>query len=313
MTAPKATRSGTTRRFGATAVLLVVLGIVIGLAGCASGSSAPQVAASAGAAEPILDPAGDDRKGATGSGAGTVSFEDLSERKIVKTGEITLQVPSVGAAIGDVRAMAVAVGGYVSGSRAGGEHEAATLTLRVPADRFDEALQRLHAMDGDVRVEATNEEDATSSIVDLEARIRNLEASEVQYRVLIGRAEKVADILAVQSRLDDVRGQIEQLNGQLKQLNGLAALSTLTVTLLPVDRPVEDATAGWDPGATLGSAVAALVSAGQGLADLGIWLLIVGLPILVVAAVLLLLGRRLAPTLRRRVEPAAGDGRPLEG
>jgi tetrahydromethanopterin S-methyltransferase subunit G len=301
----------TSPRAAVIAVLLVVLALAAALAGC--GSAASQAGASAGPADPNPAKEGTDGGGTTTGGQGDVPLADLAERKIVKTGEITIEVPGIGAAIGDVRATAVALGGYVSGSRAGGEHETATLTLRVPADRFDEALQRLHGLEGEVRVEATNEEDVTSSVVDLEARIRNLEASEEQYRVLIGRAEKVDDILAVQSRLDDVRGQIEQLSAQLKQLNGLAALSTLTVTLVPADHPVEDAAAGWDPGATLGTATAALVSAGQGIADIAIWLLVVGLPILVLVGILFLLGRRLAPVLRRRVPSATGGGPPLDG
>jgi tetrahydromethanopterin S-methyltransferase subunit G len=238
-----------------------------------------------------------------GGGQGSVPFADLAERKIVKTGEITLEVPVVGAAVGELRAMALALDGYVSGSRTGGEDDSATVTLRVPADRFDEALERLHDMDGKVRVEATKDEDVTSSVVDLEARIRNLRASEEQYRILVRRAERINDVLAVQSRLDDVRGQIEQLTAQLTQLNGLATMSTLTVTLVPASTPVEDAAEAWDPGSTFGNAAAALVSAGQAVADAAIWLFIVGLPILLIAAIGLWLAMRLRPVAGRLARP----------
>ncbi len=294
----------------ALSVFLVILALSFGLAACAQGS-----AASAGgsardvAGQPDGEPAapadGGEGKGQPDRGPGSLPLADLAERKIIKTGELTLQVPSVGAAVGELRAIALSLDGYVSDSRTGGEHDPATVTLRVPAERFDEALSRLHGMKGEVRVEATKDEDVTSSIVDLDARIRNLQASEEQYRVLVSRAQKIDDILAVQSRLDEVRGQIEQLSAQLKQLNGLASLSTITVTLLPASTPVEDAAEGWDPGATLGNAVAALVSAGQALADLGIWLLIVGLPLLVVLAVVAWLALRFRP-LARRLGGSAG-------
>jgi hypothetical protein len=237
---------------------------------------------------------------------GGAPLADLAERKIIKTGEVTLEVASVGAAVGEVRAMAVAVGGYVGGSSAGAKDEPATLTLRIPADRFEDALSRLRAMDGEVRAEATSEQDVTSSIVDLEARIRNLEASEAQYRRLVERAQKVDDILAVQSRLDDVRGQIEQLKAQLEQLNGLAALSTLTVTLLPASTSVEDVSEGWDPGATFDQALAALVGLGQGLSDLLIWVAVVAVPVGLVGAVGVLLAWRLTPAIRRRASGAPG-------
>ena len=155
-------------------------------------------------------------------------------------------------------------------------------------------------MDATLIAESTREEDVTASVVDLQARIENLQASEAQYRTLLDRAEKVEDILSVQSRLDDVRGQIEQLTAQLKQLSGLADLSTLTVTLTPREAPVTQAAESWDPGATLDGALAALVSVGQALATAGIWLLIVGLPLLIVLGILVLIGFRIVPRVPRR-------------
>jgi len=229
---------------------------------------------------------------------------NVADRRIVKTGEITLEVPTVSSAVGVVRALALDLGGYVGGSSAAEADASATLTLRIPADRFDEALDRLRALEGTVIAEATREEDVTSTIVDLEARIANLEASEVQYRALIERAVEIDDVLAVQRRLDEVRGEIEQLQAQLEQLSGLADLATLTVTLAPPDEIVERTAAGWDAGSTLDQAMAALVSLGQGLATAAIWLGIVGVPVLVGVGLLALLGLRLVPRLPGR---RAGD------
>ncbi|HKO34640.1 MAG TPA: DUF4349 domain-containing protein, partial [Candidatus Limnocylindria bacterium] len=287
-------------------VFLVVLATASLLAACASAGAAPSGARGGDAVGEPAAPA-DPGTGAgvdDGEAPGELPLADLAERKIIKTGEITVEVPAVGAAVGELRAMALSLDGYVSDSRTGGEDDAATVTLRVPAERFDEALDRLHAMDGEVRVEATRDEDVTASVVDLEARIRNLHASEAQYRLLVQRAEKIDDVLAVQSRLDEVRGQIEQLTAQLTQLNGLAAMSTLTVTLVPASTPVEDAAEAWDAGSTFGNAVAALVSAGQAVADAAIWLLIVGLPILVIVAVVVWLAMRLRPLAGRLAKPA---------
>ena len=286
-----------------TTILGAALLIVI-LAACAAGAApvgvgAPPVDQGEGAPPDAFDRSGGDQPNQAG-GDLPAALADLADRKIVKTGEITLEVANIGGAVGTVRAMALQLGGYVGGSSAGDAEQSATLTLRIPADRFDDAIDRLHAMDATVLAEATREEDVTSSVVDLEARIRNLEASETQYRALVERAEKIEDILSVQSRLDDVRGQIEQLKAQLQQLSGLADLSTLTVTLTPADRLVEETAAGWDAGDTLDRALAALVSLGQGLATVGIWLAVVGLPILIGVGLLGLAGIRLLPRLPRR-------------
>jgi hypothetical protein len=228
------------------------------------------------------------------------------EQRIVKTGEITVEVPNVGTAVGEVRAIVLELGGYVGGSQAGSGDERATLTIRVPAARFDEALSRIHELDdGEVIVEATREQDVTGQVVDLEARIDNLRASEASYRELVTRAERVEDILAVQSRLDEVRGQIEQLQAQLDVLEAQADLSTLTVSLVPRAEPITQTTETWNPGEQLDRALASLVGIGQSLLDGLIWFVVVWLPVLLVLGLLVLVALRGVLEVRRRLPPAA--------
>lgn len=284
-----ATRSAARRRHHTASALFGVLLAGALLSACGS-AAMPGATDRGGPEEPAPSAASG---GFDGDQSGS-----LADRKIIKTGEITIEVPNVTTALARVRAMAVELGGYVGGSQSGTRDEGATLTLRIPADRFDDALAKLHALDGDVLGEATHEEDVTSAVVDLEARITNLQASELQYRTLLAKAEKIEDILAVQTRLDDVRGQIEQLQAQHKELTGLANLSTLTVSLVP--GAVQQATGSWDPGKTVSDAVAALVGFGQWLGDAAIWLVIVLLPALIGLAIVAWLVLRLFPGLRTR-------------
>ena len=114
---------------------------------------------------------------------------------------------------------------------------------------------------------------------------------------------KIEDVLSVQSRLDEVRGQIEQLQAQLLTVSGQADLSTLTVTLIPRAEPVEAVQSGWDPGATWSSAVASLVGIGQGLLDVLIWFAVVWLPVLLVVGLIGLLVWRGSVEVRRRMPP----------
>lgn len=302
-------------RWRVAAIGSIMLVLVIALAACGAGSSALNVGDDL-AGQPAGDARGEGEGDGQGAGApfdgsgedGGVAFEDLADRQIVKTGEITLEVASVASAVGSVRAMALQLGGYVGGSQAGTDDDAATLTLRIPAARFDDALQSLRDLDAEVTAEATREQDVTGSVVDLEARIRNLEASEIQYRSLLDRATDIEDILTIQARLDQVRGQIEQLQAQLDQLSELASLATLTVTLVPAAEPVEEAASAWDPGAIFDSAVAALVGLGQALAAAAIWLVILGLPLAIMLAILAWVGLRLAPGLRRRAPAPEQSG-----
>ena len=297
--------------------LTVALLLVLALAACGSaGSVADGGNALRGGEEPAGAPAeGEDGAPQEGAGGGEGGEEPDGlfapiEQRIVKTGEITLEVENVGEMIGRVRAMAASLNGYVGGSQAGTLDERATLTLRIPADRFDEALAELHGMDVDVVAEATREQDVTGQVVDLQARIDNLAASEASYRELVARATEVDDILAVQSRLDQVRGEIEQLTAQLEQIEGQASLSTLTVTLVPRPEPVTAQAEVWDPGAQLDRALASLVGIGQGMLDGIIWFVVVWMPILLVLALLVLVALRGVLEVRRRfpaTAPRTGD------
>jgi hypothetical protein len=303
-------RYRTIRRAVMGLAVLVAIGAI--LAACASGGGgALDAAAAPSAAADARLGALEQQKSGPAPGAATTDatnqYAVSVEQRIVKTGEVTLEVSSVADASGRVRAMVVTLGGYVGGAQAGTLDESATLTLRIPAARFDDALSRLHEIGAKVLSENTQEQDVTAAVVDLEARLKNLQSSEAQYRTLMAKAAKIEDILAVQSRLDDVQGQIEQITAQLKSLTNQADLSTLTVTLQPQPEPIKAASSTWDPGATLSSALGALLTVGQGLVTAGIWLAIVGLPILVALAILALVAYRLGllrrPTAARTTLP----------
>jgi hypothetical protein len=292
-------------------LLFLSIVLVLLLAACGGGGEAAPHYAGAAASAGAAAADGKNLAGAPGVVAPGASAQPAQfaqdERQIVKTGEVTLEVDSVADSLGRVRAMAVELGGYVGGAQAGTLDQSATLTLRIPANRFDDALSRLHQMGSKVLMEATREEDVTAAVVDLQARLKNLQASEAQYRVLVAKATKIEDILAVQSRLDDVQGQIEEITAQLKQLNNQADLSTLTVTLQPKAQPIKEASSTWDPGETVSNAVSALLQIGQGLATFGIWLAIVGLPVIVVLGLLALILVRTG-LLRRPAAAGSGQG-----
>jgi hypothetical protein len=289
------------------ALLMLILAACGGGGQAGVGASVDQAepASSAAAAGDVGMPAGEEPASdeeATGGGPDSATGNAAPiEQRIIKTGEVSVEVADVPAAVGRVRAFVLELGGYVGGSQAGSREDGATLTLRIPAARFDEALQRLRALEGEVIAEATRESDVTRQIVDLAARIANLEASEASYRVLLDRAERIDDVLAVQSRLDGVRGEIEQLEAQLQEIEGDADLSTLTVSLIPAAEPVNEITKAWDVGTEVDGALASLVGIGQGLLNALIWFGIVWLPVLLVLSILALLSLRAVLEVRRRL------------
>jgi hypothetical protein len=285
-----------------------VLALILGA--CAAGAgSAPNVE------EPAPVPVTDGRDTAgqpgvapDGGGGFVVDPAAEADRSIVKTGEITVEVDNVGETTGAVRALAVELGGYVSSSSQGAKDEMAVITLRIPADQFEEAIAGIHDLDGEIKAEATNQQDVTSSVVDMEAQLANLKAAEEQYRELLGQATKIEDILAIQNQLFQVRGEIESMEAQLKYLNDQAAMATLTVTVTPTPEPVNAATKDFDPGAIVQDAVAWLAAFGQWLVGAAIWFVIVGIPVLLVLGLLVFVGMRIGRRFARsrtKTPPAA--------
>lgn len=317
------------RRGGAMRRLrpLFLLSFVAVVVGCGSGAAAPAGGAGAAgppAAAPSFAPApaasagGQDLGsvgGGTGKGQPGDQVADLGA-KIIRTGSLQLTVANVDTATRTARDAIRAVGGYVGASeeQRDGDSLVATITYRIPAERWEDTLDGLRKL-GTVVGEKTDATEVTSQLVDLDARIRNLKASEL---ALIGYAEKapkVSDLLEIESRLTDTRGEIERLSAQQAQLTNQVALATLTVTYGTEVVAVNQAAARWDPSAEVDRASATLISVVQGLISIVIVIAIVWVPLvlgaLVVLAIAWLVARRLGWRGSRATPPILPPDEPI--
>lgn len=234
--------------------------------------------------------------------------EPRSERVVIYTGTLALVVKDAGQTAEDISALATRLGGYVSGANLYVQNEVqrGSLTIRVPAEKYEETLAALRALAVRVERETTGTEDVTQEYTDLQARKTNLEHTEQALQKLLDERLKVGstqDILEVHRELSNVRGQIEQIEGRLRYLANLAALCTITIELIPdvLYQPV--AVAGWEPQGIAKQALQALVSALQTLATVLIWTVIFVLPVLVVILLPLALLVLLIRWLVRRRRP----------
>jgi len=218
----------------------------------------------------------------------TAAPAEAQPRLIIRTADLTLVVSDTQESMAALARLAGEFGGFVVSSSASRVAENAlegSVTLRVEAARFDEALARIRALAVEVRSESVRGEDVTAEYVDLDARIRNLEAAEAQLQQILKQATSTEDVLAVYRELTNLRGQIEQVKGRMKYLSQSAALATITITLIPdaLAQPLQ--VGGWRPAGVVRDAFQALIGALQGLATLLIWLVIVVAPVLAITAV----------------------------
>lgn len=221
---------------------------------------------------------------------------------IIKTGAIALQVGGLDTALAAANQLIVGMGGYSSGSERFGDGDSAqaSVTYRVPAARWDEALTGLRGLAEKVLTERSSTQDVTSQVVDLGARIANLQATERALQAIMDRATAIKDVLTVQAELTKTRSEIEQLTAQKLHFEGQAAFSTVTVTFALKPNPVLAEQQGFDAATEVEQASASLVSVLQGVATAGIWFAIVWLPIILTMTALALIAgwgyRRFRPT-----------------
>jgi hypothetical protein len=216
--------------------------------------------------------------------------QQVDDAKIVRTGEMELEVLDVTAALTSARDGIQAMGGYIGASDTQTYEDTplATVTYRIPVDRWEGALDLLRGLTGGggkVLTERTNAVEVTGAIVDLEARIRNLRTSEAALQDIASRATRISDVLEVQAQLTTVRGQIEQLTAQLTRLEDQAAYATLTASFSAPVVAVQVAAESWEPAKVVDQATASLVDILQALTTAGIWFAIVWLPLLIVTGI----------------------------
>jgi hypothetical protein len=266
---------------------VLLVSFMLAACGGASTAGAPIAPDEAGQPAPSGAPAARDPGEQPAPGTDGDPGAPLDTAKIVRTGSLSVQMADVGAAVLAAQRAIDGLGGYVSASRQATEddHPIAQITYRIPSDRWDEGLAALRRL-GTVLDEQTDSVEVTGQLVDLEARIANLRASERALQGIAATAVKVSDVLEVQQRLFEVRGEIERLDAQRTELSDQASYGTLTVTYGVEVVAITEAAKGWNPGAEVDRATASLVDVLQGVATAGIWFAIVWLPILIVLTLL---------------------------
>ena len=215
------------------------------------------------------------------------------DRKVIKSAELTLQVTDTGVAIDQLTGIAADFDGYIVSSRAwsDGDYRMATVTLSVPVDSFEQVLRRLRGMAVEVLDERADGEDVTEQYVDLESRLRNLEATQTRVRAFLDQAVTVEEALEVNRQLSDIEGQIEEVKGKMNYIKERAAYSTITVQLQP-ERPTPTpfptpTLPAWKPVETFNEASGALTVLLRFIGTVAIWLAVIVLPFLIPLALII--------------------------
>ena len=236
------------------------------------------------------------------------------ERLVIENADLAIVVKDPKARMAEITALANEFGGFVVSSNLyqsfspnGKEVPEATIVIRVPSERLDEALARIKEGAVDIDYENRSGQDVTNIYVDLQAQLKAKEAAEAKLLEIMDQATRAEDVLAIYLQVQQVQTEIEQLKGQIQYYEESAALSSISVRLMAEEGTQAIAIGPWTPEGAAKEAIEDLILFLQNFAELLIRFVLLTLPALIVIAIPLLLvylaGRAVYRRVRRsRVE-----------
>ncbi len=242
------------------------------------------------------------------------------DRIVIKNASLSLLVKDASATSDEIARLTESMGGFVISTNlyetTYGQNDTrvkqASVSIRVPADRLDEALSKIKDMAVEVQSENVSGQDVTAEYTDLQSRLRNLEAAEKQLQNIMDGATKTEDVLSVYNQLVSIREQIEVIKGQIKYYDESAAFSQISIELIPdvVAQPLD--IGGWRPVGVARDAVELLIQSLQALVNVLIYLAICGVPFFLILVLPAWLGVRSLRRRRRMAKQAEAKATELE-
>jgi hypothetical protein len=273
------------------------------------GGVSPQMEAPAAEPAPAFDSSV--TSGEEAFNTGTIQTQ---ERLVIENADLAIVVKDPKARMAEINALANEFGGYVVSSNLyqsftsfGVEVPEATIVIRVPSERLDEALTRIKEGAVEIDYENRSGQDVTSLYVDLQAQLKAKQAAETKLLEIMDQATRAEDVLAIYLQVQQVQTEIEQLKGQIKYYEESAALSSISVRLIAEEstQPIE--IGPWTPTGAARDAIQDLILFFQNFIDVLIRFILLTLPALILIAiplfVLYLVGRAIYRRVRKsRVE-----------
>ena len=158
-----------------------------------------------------------------------------TERQVIRTGYVSMQVEDVTKSAFDVHALIKKRNGLISSedTQSSGDMTYANITAQIPADSLDAFIADVSTL-GTVTSINVNAQDVTTQVVDLDARIKALQTSIDRLTQLLAEASRIEDLLAIETQLAQRQAELDALTAQRQYLGDQVAMSTITVSLSPV-------------------------------------------------------------------------------
>ena len=159
--------------------------------------------------------------------------QDVTQRKLIKNGSMTLVVDNLEQTRNDVVGLIEKHGGYVSNEQySNWEHSSSyNLTVRIPCDKFDVFVAEVEAGKGKIESKSMYINDVTAEYIDLETRLDTKRSYLKRYKELLKSAKSVQEIVSIEDKIRSLEEEIDSTVGQLKYLSNQVDYSTLHLNI----------------------------------------------------------------------------------
>lgn len=155
------------------------------------------------------------------------------QRKLIKVANLRFQVKDVSTSEARVEQLIETYNAAIVSSHTSNAEESieTTYTIRVEPGKFPELVKALQQESIFLDDKTITSDDVTRQYVDVEARIKTMQAVEQRYLQLLHRADKIPDILAIEGQLKKLREELESMQAQFKALKQQISYSTIHLNM----------------------------------------------------------------------------------
>ena len=162
-------------------------------------------------------------------------------RKLIKTVYLQIETKEFDSLLTSLNAKVSAVGGYVENSDIYqpsmdddySARRSANFVTRIPSSQLNTFVNAVEGF-GNVTNKSENVQDVTLNYTDVESHKKSLEIERDRLNELIGEAEDVDAIIALETRLSEIRYQLDSYESQLRTYDNQVDYSTVTINISEV-------------------------------------------------------------------------------
>ncbi|MDO5572887.1 MAG: DUF4349 domain-containing protein [bacterium] len=282
-------------RKGIVMSVLAGLAVMVVLGGCGSKAADYYLEEAAPAEEPMYDYATDDvytsesydmdgaeNTAAVAEDSSSESVSVADNRKLIRNVDMSVETENMKEMLQNINDRIAEYGGYAEYASVDAGY--ANIKARIPSDKLDTFVSNVAEM-SNVTNKTESAEDITLQYVDTKSRVESLQIEQDRLNELLAEADSVDTVIALESRLSEVRYELQSYESQLRTYDNLVDYSTVQININEVKTyaPQVEATR-WEK-MTRGF-VDSMYGVGEGFLDFIVGL-IIALPFLIVWALII--------------------------